>query len=412
MSQHDNISKDDAAIKDHINLISNTEGSLYDSCYLPGNGDDTDVMFVCFSGGGIAGMAFAGVLQELEARGLYQPQRGDIQERKPPNIRYWLGSSAGAICASLAALGMPSQYIIDEIIETDFKKFFDIGGRTSNGSWWSRLQEYRYGFSELLTRWGAARGDQFTEWFRQKMVDLGWNPQMTLMDLYHDTGQHLIVTTTSINTFETLYLSRSNYPNMQVADAVHASIIYPFVFQPIVMRDLAVPEGNRLLVDGGLLDNFPLNACDVSSATGEILGFNRKAIGFILMNNGQWMPNYVEITSLLNYATTFMQSMHKRITVMQSQQPYFWERVVPIETYGVSGTDFNIDRDKLKMLIASGRKATQTYLDQRNAMLQTYGPLPKNLFIPNPRLLSNGIEYISDDLIDHTRIYQTNPSLR
>jgi len=379
-------------------LLSCTH-TLYDGKTVPGEIGDTDIDFVCFSGGGVRGIAFVGALLEMERRGLYQP--------KNPKIHYWVGSSAGAICAALASLGMPSQTMREELIKTNLRNFFDVGGRSSSGSWWSKFQEYPLGLSELIGKWGAARCDEFTRWFEQKMRELDWDPDMTLIQLYRKTGQHLIVTTTSLNTHETLYLSRSSYPNMRIVDAVRASIIYPFVFQPIRMRDPSYPERIRILVDGGLLDNFPLNACDVLSKNGEVLGFNRKAIGFTLLNHGKWAPDYVHISNLLNYAMTFLQSMHKRIHIIQSQQPYFWDRVVPIETYGIDTMNFDASQEKLEKLIQSGEESTRMYLDERDTMILEKGPLPRNLFIPNPRFQ---IDSFPDDFIQNTQIYQTNPS--
>jgi NTE family protein len=389
---------------DDSQMISFDKHSLYEAEYIPGQIDDSHVDFICLSGGGVAGLSFVGVIEELERRGLHHPKNTSTDS---PKIHYWLGSSAGAICASLATLGMGSKTMKEEIVQVDLKKFFDVGGRSPSSSWWSRIQEYRIGIAEMIGRWGAARGDEFTRWFRQKMVDLDWDPEITLYELYRATGQHLIVTTTSLNTYETLYLSRSSYPNMKVVDAVRASIIYPFVFQPIIMRDPALSYGHRILVDGGLLDNFPLNACDVLSSSGQILGFNRKAIGFTIMNNGKWVPDYVEITNVFKYAVTCMQSMHKKIHIIQSQQPYYWDRVASIETYGVSGTDFGASQEKLDKLVQSGKDTASAFFDQREKMIQEQGPLPRNLFIPNPRLK---ITHLSDDHIENTRIYQTNPT--
>jgi len=105
---------------------------------------------------------------------------------------------------------------------------------------------------------------------------------------------------------------------------------------------------------------------------------------------------------------TFIESLHNRIHVMQSHQPYFWDRVIPIDTYDINTFTFDINKDSLKRIVESGRESARRFLQRRKDMLYTNGPLPQNLFIPNHRLRYHGIEYISDDLIENSYIYQTN----
>ena len=409
---------------DDIDFISTHNGSLYDSCYIPGQIGDSDTEYITFSGGGMAGAAFAGVLKDMELRCLYQPKRSILADtwtfdpidpfygaNRP--IKNWLGSSAGAICATFAALGAPADYIIDQLVNTDARMFLDYGGRdqlNSGWSWWNKLLNYRYGITDLLSKWGMVRGNKFREWFSNQMIRLGWSPSTDFNDLYNLTGQRLVITATSLNTFETLYLSRSSYPYMAILDAVDATMRLPWLFPPIYMNDPLIPQGKRILTDGGILNNLPINACDVTSNTGEILAINRKAVGFTLVTDGKWVPDYIHIDGLLKYSLTFVQSMHTRMHVLQSSQAHFWDRVVPIETHGIGTTDFEVDKVKLRRTIESGQKASKRFFDQRAEMISTYGPLPRNLFIPNCRLRYKGVEYLSDDLIENAMIYQTNPS--
>jgi NTE family protein len=415
--------KDEPIVFNDINLISAQKGTLYDSGYISGEVGDPDVEFVAFSGGGIAGAAFAGVLKDMELRGLYKPKKSITKDNwtfdpidpfyfTDKHIKYWIGSSAGAICATFAALGAPADYFIELILDTDARLFLDYGGRDqSKNGWWDKLMNYRYGIVDLITKWGMVRGKKFRKWFSKQMSILGWNPSITFAELYNLTGQHLIITATSQNTVETLYLSRSSYPHMEILDAVDISIRVPYLFPPIFMNDPIIHQGKRVLNDGAILDDLPINACDIISNTGEVLALNRKAVGFTLINDGKWVSDYIPIDGLLKYSFTFIKSMHTRLHAIQSCQPYFWDRVVPIETYDVSTMDFDIDKIKLKRTIDSGQNSARRFFDSRNEIIKEHGPLPRNLFIPNPRLRYNGIEYLSNDLIEHTNIYQTNPSM-
>ena len=385
---------------DDIDQIPSSKDSLYDGAYLPGHPSQSSIEYLALPGGGVAGAAFGGVIKELEERGYRR------------SIKYWTGSSAGAICSSMAAMGASAEYMIDKLVRTDKKIFLDFGGQPQiKGEFtlWETYRKYRYGITELLGKLGTARGTQFQKWFEEAMSEVGWNYQTTFADLYNETGRHLCITATSLNTFGPLYFSRSSYPYMRISDAVHVSMSLPFIFQPTLMEDPAMPSGDRYLSDGAILDSLPLNVFDAMSPTGEILGFNRRAVGFTLVEHGKWVPDYVQVDGLTKYALTFISGLRNRINVFQSHQPYFWNRVVPIETHGVDSIDFDAGPEAMQRLVQSGQESTRLYLDRREAMIGRYGPLPGNLFIPNHRLRTQNIEYLSNDFTETMLIYQTNP---
>ena len=402
-------------ICDNIDQVTPQTGSLYDCGLDPGpEKDKYGTEFINFSGGGLAGVGFIGALRSLEKKGIHRPRNGFMvaegnTDGVESEVKYWIGSSAGSIVASLGALGDTADNMEKDIMTTDLALFLDYGGRTGNRNWFGTLLDYRNGISDLINKWGAAPGRKFQEWFTQKVISLGWNPEITFAQLYDDTGKHLVITGTSLNTFETLYFSRSSYPDMKIVEAVHISISVPFLFQPIWMPDPLVPQGDRILLDGGIMESLPINGCDIVSETGEVIAFNRRAIGFTLVNGGQWVPEFVKITNLLRYSLTFINVIHSRLKLLQSHQPYFWDRVARIETFGLEGLNFTTKKEALIKVIKEGELTTDRFLDKREQMFLEKGSLPENLFIPSPRLRHNGVNYVSDDLIDSTRICQTNP---
>lgn len=381
-----------------ISLLSRSSESLYDAAHLPGEKTDRSIECLVLPGGGIAGAAFGGVLKELEARG-YRA-----------GIKYWVGSSAGAICAAMGALGASADFMISKLVNTDKKLFLDFEGQPKiDDSWFKTIRAYSKNILELFTKLGTVRPSKFVQWFEEAVSETGWSPNTTFADLYDKTGRHLVITGTSMNTYETIYFSRSSYPNMKIVDAVHISMSLPFIFQPTLLTDPTIGQKERFMIDGAVLDCLPLNACDFISPTGEILGFNRKAVGFTLVSHGKWVPDYVEIDGLLKYSLTFISNLRNRINISQSQQPYFWNRIVPVETYGVDSIDFDLDESLMKRLIQSGQESARLYLDRREAMIEKHGPLPRNLFIPSHRLRCQGVSNLSNDFLEYTQIYATNP---
>ena len=383
--------------------LKNPNYSLYDGEYRKGNeieGNDLEIECVVCSGGGVVGISMLGALQVLRERKILQ------------NVKYLVGSSSGAIISSLVALGASNEFIQHKLSSVNLSSLFTIVGHSLNYK--NVINKYLcayYAIPELIMNLGLCSSQPFMDWFATCIEELGYSTDLTFADLYNNTGIHLVITTSCLNTKTTLYLSRSSYPYMKVIDAINASILLPFIFKPIQMYDPHFSlEKPLILSDGGLLTNLGLNVCDVISPDGEIIGFNRKTIGFLPIDDGKFYPDYFNIENILEYSLAVIKTLHNQIHLEQTNQPYFWERVVPIETGNINSIDFDISVESMKFLIESGYKAATKFLDRRAEMISQKGPLPKNLFIPNMRLQACGVKYISDDLISETQIYQTNPT--
>lgn len=333
--------------------------SLCDYPVLPPSGGDIE--FVSFSGGGVSGIGHIGALKELE------------EFRHRENIDYWLGSSAGSIVATFAAMGVTADRLMEEVLAVNPSSFFPTAKSKMIGN-----------LHHLIENLGVTNGEEIDEWLMKKIEESGFSRDVTFRELYRKTGQNLITTITRLNRYETLYASHYSFPTMKVMDAIHSSITLPYLFQPTVM-------GGDILIDGGVLDNLPINACDIMR-NGKILGYNRKAVGFTIINNGKWCPDRVDIDNLLNYSYTFVSAMHTKIQMLQSHQPYFWNRVVPIDTGDVKTLSFDVDCCEMKRIMDVGRRSTRRYLENRERNL------PGNMFIP-----VNG-EYIDNDDLSYAKV--------
>jgi len=186
---------------------------------------------------------------------------------------------------------------------------------------------------------------------------------------------------------------------MKIVDAVCSSILYPFFFQPIKLIKI-LPQNpflhhdifqaneslsDKLLIDGGVLNNFPLNAFDLV-AEDEILGINRLAIGFTFTT----VKKKSKVGNLLEYSRSFAKLLHGNIQNRIKQQPYYDNRVVVIPG-NIDSISLNITNEQRRELIISGRIQTRKFLIERYNMIKEKGPLPRNIFIPDYRLRYNNI---------------------
>jgi NTE family protein len=203
-------------------------------------------------GGGIRGIAYGGALQEIEKQ--------DVLAR----ITRVGGTSAGAIQAALLAVGYSPEAIIDIINRTPVQRLNDgqfifIGGG-----------------SRLLRQYGWYRGDQLTKYICELVGRQTQRPNLTLGELHQlalaQPGHYrdLYTTGTNLTLQRTEVFGYEIHPTMRVADAVRISMSIPLYFRAVLLdADNKVIRGKpkagqptQVLVDGGLLANYPLHIFD------------------------------------------------------------------------------------------------------------------------------------------------------
>ena len=79
---------------------------------------------------------------------------------------------------------------------------------------------------------------------------------ITLMELYNINKIEIHLYSTNLNScrLEKIDISYKTHPDLSVLKALSMSTSYPFVFQPVLEED-------KCYVDGGILNNLPLNDC-------------------------------------------------------------------------------------------------------------------------------------------------------
>ena len=189
-----------------------------------------------FEGGGVKGIAYAGVLQVLETRGILK------------GINRVGGTSAGAINALLLGLGCSLPEIEDILKRLDFKSFLDNS--------WGYVRDIK----RLLTEFGWYKGDAFRSWIASVIEEKTGNSESTFKDIASLKGSRgfrdLYFVGTNLSTGFGEVFSNEHTPTMCVADAIRISMSIPLFF--------AAKRTTRgdVYVDGGLLDNYPIKLFD------------------------------------------------------------------------------------------------------------------------------------------------------
>jgi len=312
-----------------------------------------EIKNLVFEGAGMRGLAYAGVVAELESSGL-------IDEVEKVG-----GTSAGALTAVMISLGYTSVEIRQKLSETEFQKFND-------GSFG--------GISRMKRNFGWFRGSKFTEWVANQLDEKTGNPDITLIELYEAGYIPVYLVTTCINQQELKVLSHETYPNMKVKDAVRASISIPLYFKAVFVDsegntydDYDDGENLDILVDGGIIGNYPIFLFDSQMVIND-LEFqrtpNRHTLGFRIDSEAQIKQDSVtrkitsqEIDSFKNYVAALynftMESLNRNQMTNDD-----WLRTVSISSVGIGPMIKKFSKTDQNKLIESGQVSMRKYLDE------------------------------------------------
>ena len=317
-----------------------------------------------FEGGGVKGIAYVGAMKVLE------------KEEILKNIKRVGGTSAGSINAVLFAAGFSNQETLNVLNKLDFNDFKDDS--------WGVLRD----MNRLKNEYGWYKGDYFREWIGDLLKKKSGSSNITFKALQEHTGKDLYVYASNLSTnFGEVY-SPEHTPRMRVVDAVRRSMSIPLFFRAV--RD----DRQDVFVDGGAINNYPVKLFDrekyldnksliripnyyeeenkslsMKSPKSSSYIYNKETLGFRLdsakeigvFRDGQ-EPQHTEIENFLDYT---MQLIKTVLAVQDSQHLHSddWHRTIYIDTLGVDTTDFDLSDSRKKELVASGKKATEDYLE-------------------------------------------------
>ena len=311
------------------------------------------------SGGGVLGIGHVGAVSVLEERG-YRFER-------------IAGTSAGAIVGSLLAAGMSSARLRELVGSLEYPRFLDTGGV-------DRIPLFGAPLSVVLEN-GYAEGKYFAERLAVWLDELGVR---TFGDLRRDDSgadprpEHswkLVVMAADVTRGQLLrlpwdYERYGLVPDEQpVVDAVRASISVPYLFEP---AKLVYPSGESLLVDGGLLTNYPIDTFDRTDGRPS----RWPTIGVTLIpqlpaGDTKLIPQLAALRLVPGFR--FLESVITTAVVGRDQghlaQPWVRERTIEVDALGVNPFDFEIGPEAVERLYESGRRAATEFLDA--AVLRT-----------------------------------------
>lgn len=320
---------------------------------------------IVLSGGAAKGLAHIGVLKVLEEIGVHPDYIG--------------GTSMGSIIAGLYAMGYDANAIEKMVSSIDWEEFLNDKIRRTNLSNEEKEDFDRFILTlpvekkKILIPSGVKTGQNFSTLLSQMAFHVHH------VDDFSKLPVPFLCVATDIETGEAVVLRKGYLP-----DAIRASMAIPTIFTPVEID-------GHILVDGGLINNFPVD--EVKSMGADVI------IGVDVSFREKTRQDLKSLSNIFDQSVFF----HGRANNIRNRQLCDILIDPPIGEYG-SASFTSADS-----LIARGERATRSQLPKIIRLLDSLGitrnPLfkfnvPRNDSIFISRITYTGLEKIPVSMIE------------
>jgi predicted acylesterase/phospholipase RssA len=241
----------------------------------------TKIKHIVISGGGPAGLLTYGAARYLAKEGFWCLA----------DIASIYGCSIGAYMGVIISLGYEWDWLDDYFIKRPWDKVMS------------------FSFIEAFDQKGLLGEKFLTDSLAPLLSAKDLNSNITFKELYAYNSIDLHIYTTNINTyhFEKVDMSHSTHPDLPLIKALGMSMAYPFAFKPVF-------SGEDCFIDGGLLNNYPLNDCITQTKCNkdEILAFKNI-----------WILEHCKVTeesTVIDFLLVLMRKMQRSIDTEPNQE--------------------------------------------------------------------------------------------
>lgn len=272
------------------------------------------------SGGSLKGYSYLGFFKYLE-------------NNKPDflnNIEHVLGVSIGSIIGSLICLGYKAEELITIFSEIEEDKFRNI---TSDS------------ILNFLDTFGLDNGSKLIKLIEILFKAKKCSANITFSEFFEKTKIKFNVLACCLNTTSEVCFNHETFPDMEVIKAIRTSCSIPFIYEPVRIED-------KLYVDGGIINNFPIEYFDDNI---------EETLGVLIIGANYY---FEEITTIQEYwGSVIRNSMFKYI---KNKMEKYEKHILKIEC-SKEICKINISKEEKCDLIDLGYKKTEEFYLQGGA---------------------------------------------
>jgi len=281
------------------------------------------IKHIVLEGGAYLGISTLGALSLLQKEKFY-----DIEQ-----IDTIYGSSIGAVIGGLLCL---------KIDWTDLLEY------VRDRPWYKILKFSPNQLFTMAANKGIFDSSFFYKTFNNLLQSKDLNNDISMKELYEYSNIELHIITTKLNDFSIVDISHKTHPDFKLIQAIYQSSTIPIIFQPNWYK-------TSYFLDGGLLNNYPIDLCIHNGAQeDEILGVRYNALkssGILEQTDG--FMDY-----LLHLFRKLFSAQRKGNPVILKNQ-----LIIPCDTINLTECQKLLEDSKLRAkYLADGEKAAETFL--------------------------------------------------
>lgn len=283
----------------------------------------TSWLGAAFEGGGVAGLAHVGVIEVLNDMGILD------------KITHTSGSSAGSLIETLVSCRVPYETIKEIVMNLDYTSFQD-------SSWFVPFDVYK-----LVYNFGWNPGDALTKVYGDIMEKYVGNRSITFGQIREIYGTTVIITSTDVGLESTVYYTPDTHPDMPVIEAGRESSSIPGFYCPVV-------KDGHMYVDGGVLDNYPIQKLYDYLPKEKVFGVKLVSEDD---NSNQVHKIPVNVTE---YVMKIIKMLHHQASKVHIDDDD-WKRTIKANVGSIKSTDFKLTNEQKLWLIEQGKIAAKKF---------------------------------------------------
>lgn len=285
-----------------------------------------------FGGGGVKCISYIGLLKYFEENNILK------------NIEHIVGTSGGGIFALMVIIGYSYKDLKQLILFLDFNSLKDINCDN---------------ICKFNENYGIDTGDNLLQLIKIMIKKKNINEEVTFKDLYNKTNIIFTLTGTCIEKQSIEYFNYKLTPNMTILKAIRITYSIPIIYN-------CVRYNNYTYVDGGILENYPINFLKENI---------ENTLGFYLIGGYEDRT----VNSINNFILGILLSMIRKNEYNIVNK--YINNTVSIKC-NFSSIDFNISKEQKIKAIENGYTCIKTYYNKlfiRTILVEYIDNIVKNL---------------------------------
>lgn len=260
---------------------------------------------IAFSGGGIKGLSYIGVVKFLHEKDMVK------------DIKNLSGTSVGSLVCLMINLGYTNEEMEKMALNLTTKNLEDID------------------INLLFEKYGLNRGEKIEIFLKYIIGFKKFDEDITFKKLYEATGKALYITACKLNDYSETVFNYINTPDMEVYKACKYSMKIPMLW--------AVDDIESQYIDGCFSANLPIEVLDVKNT----VGFTMTADS-VYSTPGDLKEYIIKLAKCI---------FHKSNALEIKKYKLLGYNLINIDNTGVSALDFDSPVDVKKSIIKNGYDA-------------------------------------------------------